>query len=175
MRSVTSTTSLLIAVLVGLLIFAQTTQAQTRTRSPSPRLTPNERTLLWPIERRLATRLNNKENPADRDTWYVLMFRDIAGAESLSVTATDLTLERRLAKVDGAMVIQGRQPAAITVAQFLTKSNTAIAAATPNNSLLTQSAANKLWEYRAFRNEFEAQAFLKTLFPPAPSETSSAR
>ncbi len=161
---------LLLSVVAGLLIFAQPAHAQNSVRSSTPRLTPNERRFLWPIDHRLATRLNSKENPADRDTWYVLMFRDIARAETETTTA----IERRAVKVDGAMVIQGRTQAAMTVAQFLTKSNTAVdavAANVPRGSQLNQSAANKLWEYRAFRTEFEAKAFLATLFPPAASES----
>ena len=167
-------TFLLLIVLAGLLFDAQPVQAQNRTRSLAPQLTPNERRFLWPIDRRLATRLNSIQNPGDRDTWYVLMFRDIAGAETRTTTAT----ERRTARQDGAIIIQGRPQAALTVAQFLTKSNTAadaVAANRPQGSQLNQAAANKLWEYRAFRNQFEAQAFLETLFPPTPSDSPGSQ
>ena len=162
----------LMTVLAGLLCVARPAQAQNR--SSTPRLTPNERRFLWPIDRRLATRLNSSANPGDRDTWYVLMFRDIAGTETRTTAGT----ERRTARQDGAIIVQGRPQAALTVAQFLTKSNTAndaIVANTPQGSPPNQAAANKLWEYRAFRNQFEAQAFLATLIPPAPSDSPGSQ
>ena len=145
---------------------------------PPVRLTYPEQTFLVPIEKRLATPLNNKANPGDRDTWYVLMFRDVAGVQTFSESRSSSSITRSLAteaaKVDGAMMVQSRREAALTVARFLTKSNTAAQSLTipvQHSSQKSQAAANKLWKYKAFATEDEARLFMALIAPKKSTDT----
>ena len=180
MISCRPTPSLVLVLLVqlpGLMVAAPASLAAAD-KQPLVRLTYEEQRFLVPIEKRLVTPLNSKANPGDRDTWYVLMFRDVAGVQTFRETRDSSSITRSLAteaaKVDGAMMVQSRREAALTVARFLTKSNTAaqsLNVPVQHSSQKSRVAANKLWEYKAFTSEDEALRFLALIAPKQPKET----
>lgn len=129
------------------------------------RLSPKENKLVKGLERKLSTRLSSKDNPADRDTWYVLLLLDraIARADSPGVRTT------WLAEKPEAIVVQGKRPAALTLMRHLMGSNDAATGLTNIASLATnptaRGAAEKQWRFQAFKTSDEAQVFALTLLP----------
>jgi hypothetical protein len=138
-----------------------------------PLLTWQEKQWLLPLEKRLLTPFNNKANPGDRDTYFVLMFRDVAGVQTHSRTRSSSSITESLAtevaKWDGAIIIHGRKEAALTVARFLTKDNAAarsLEVPGQHAEQKSQLASNKVWDYRAFATEELAQLYLISSCPP---------
>lgn len=121
------------------------------------------------LERRLVTKLNSKDNPADRDTWYVLLFLDRAVAQTYGESSRTKTLATlRLWKPDGT-IVQGRRAAALATARFLFGTNNAAkgvsAPGTGERREASRFGGDKRWEYRAFKTEAEAKAFLLHALP----------
>lgn len=145
-----------------------------------PLLTWQEKRWLLPLEKRLLTPFNNKANPGDRDTYFVLMFRDVAGVQTHSRTRSSSSITESLAtevaKWDGAIIIHGRKEAALTVARFLTKDNAAdrsLKVPGQHAEQKSQLASNKVWDYRAFATEELAQLYLISSCPPGAKTASS--
>ena len=136
--------------------------------APAPKLTRAEREFVRSIESRLGR---------DRNAWYVLMFRDLAGAATQTTSSSIQgrykirRIERKLeaANRDYAVVVQGRREAAITIARFLVNANTAAAdlKARPSNARnrSTLFGGDKLWDYRTFLTQQEAEKFLEVIKP----------
>ncbi len=126
------------------------------------------------IEKKLVTRLNSKANPGDRDTWYVLLFLDRAIAQTYGESSSSRTLATlRLMKPDGA-VVQGRGEAALATARFLAGTNNAGKGVRPPSTGEPAEASrfggDKLWDYRAFKTEGDAKAFLAQVLPQPPKK-----
>ena len=145
-----------------------------------PLLTWQEKRFLFPIEKRLVTPFNSKANPGDRDTYFVLMFRDVAGVQTHSRTrgssSVTESLTTEVAQWDGAIIIHGRKEAALTVARFLTKDNAAarsLEVPVQHAEQKSQLASNKVWDYRAFATEELAQLYLISILPPGAKTTLS--
>ena len=145
-----------------------------------PLLTWQEKRFLFPIEKRLVTPFNSKANPGDRDTYFVLMFRDVAGVQTHSrargSSSVTESLTTEVAQWDGAIIIHGRKEAALTVARFLTKDNAAarsLEVPVQHAEQKSQLASNKVWDYRAFATEELAQLYLISILPPGAKTTSS--
>lgn len=110
----------------------------------------------------------------DRDTWYVLLFLDRAIAQTYGESSSSRTLATmRLMKPDGA-VVQGRQEAALATARFLVGANNAAKGVRPPSTRESAEASrfggDKVWEYRAFKTEGEARAFLTQVLPQPPKK-----
>lgn len=148
---------------------------------PPSKLSAAEHQQLNRIKRQFVTPHNSRENPGDRDTWYVIGFMDTALAETKSREATMLmggTLlwsdqkshQQKVAKE--AVIAHGRTAAAQAVLQYSLSPN---AAATqlrsPSNpardgwmkSQNTHVTTDRRWVYRAFAKEGEARRFLDTV------------
>ena len=126
------------------------------------------------IEKKLVTRLNSKANPADRDTWYVLLFLDRAIAQTYGESSSSRTLATlRLMKPDGA-VVQGRGEAALATARFLCGANNAGKGVRPPSTGEPAEASrfggDKLWDYRAFKTEGDERTFLAMVLPHPPKK-----
>lgn len=99
------------------------------------KLHPNQQQHLRAIKAKLVTRLNSKTNPGDRDTWYVLIFRDGAQAETSTQSATMLgrstfgwssgkSTQQKIAS--DFKVVRGRSAAAMAVLEYLYSPHNAV-------------------------------------------------
>ncbi len=145
-------------------------------KSPTPpriRLTSAQARFVRGIERELVTRLNSKDNPGDRDTWYVLVLIDQAAAQRIgtSRSSSKLTIaaEFRASSKPQATVVQSKRSAALAVARFYASFNRAAPFAArsglPTSRNATQFRAMKVWRYLAFEKEQDARAFLLRIMP----------
>jgi len=137
-------------------------------------LTVAETRFLRGIEKKLVTRLNSKDNPGDQGTWYVLLFLDRAITQTYGESSTSRTLATmRLMKPDGT-VVQGRREAALTTARFLVGANNAAKGVRPPSTgepaETSRFGGDKLWDYRAFKTEAEANVFLARVLPQPPEK-----
>jgi hypothetical protein len=155
--------------------------ASGKTVTPLPKWTPSEQQQLKLLKNKLVTPLNSKENPGDRDTWFVLGFIDTAATETRSREATPLSRtgvmwsdhrskQKKVAKE--AIIVQGRTAAALAVLQYVNSPNAAAAQLRAPSTATregwikrqgTQVGANRQWVYQAFANEREARQFLETV------------
>jgi hypothetical protein len=148
-----------------------------------PKLTAAEQQVVAKIQTKLATKFNSKDNPGDQNTWYVLMFRDVAMSKTKSMSGTSpqkglLTYSKGTSKQEkkeeDAVAVQGRQAAALAIARYLASPNAAAAELKPPATGSkpgvitrrdTQVAADRQWDFRAFDNEADAKAFLDSVKP----------
>lgn len=146
------------------------------------RLNPNEQRIVKQLEAKLRTKFNSKENPGDKDTWYVFGFADYAAAsiETKRATAvpgviiTSRNEQNDSKVVRKAAIVQGRTEAALELARFLYSPNQAtskleVSAPTQKEGHLSnfqgQFAADRKWEFRPFDNEAEAREFYDSINP----------
>lgn len=145
-------------------------------------LSPNEQRIVKQLEGKLRTKFNSKENPGDKDTWYVFGFADFAAASIETKRATavpGVIITSRNEQSDSkvvrkAAIVQGRTEAAIELARFLYSPNQAtgkleVDAPTQKEGYLSNSqgqfAADRKWEFRPFDNEAEAREFYDSINP----------
>ncbi|MDA0284550.1 MAG: hypothetical protein O3B86_14475, partial [Planctomycetota bacterium] len=93
------------------------------------KLTHAEARFLRGLEKKLVTKLNSKDNPADEKTWYVLLLLDqaVVQKETASKSGSSLSLQQSMwlaTKPDG-VVVKGRSEAALALARFLVGDNNA--------------------------------------------------
>lgn len=137
-----------------------------------PTLTQTEKRIVRKFEKELTTRLNSKDNPGDQNTWYVIVFTDTAlgTRQSRSVSGDYLTITREM-QVRGnsaAKIAQGREAAALLLAQYYYAENSAATKLRPTVRGTTdwaRVAGAKRWQYRAFMEEEEAQDFFNRVDP----------
>lgn len=145
-------------------------------------LSPNEQRIVKQLEGKLRTKFNSKENPGDKDTWYVFGFADFAAASIETKRASavpGVIITSRNEQSDSkvvrkAAIVQGRTEAAIELARFLYSPNQAtgkleVDAPTQKEGYLSNSqgqfAADRKWEFRPFENEAEAREFYDSINP----------
>jgi hypothetical protein len=145
-------------------------------------LSPNEQRIVKQLEGKLRTKFNSKENPGDKDTWYVFGFADFAAASIETKRASavpGVIITSRNEQSDSkvvrkAAIVQGRTEAAIELARFLYSPNQAtgkleVDAPTQKEGYLSNSqgqfAADRKWEFRPFDNEAEAREFYDSINP----------
>jgi hypothetical protein len=142
--------------------------------SPVLKLTHAEARFLRGLEKKLVTKLNSKDNPADEKTWYVLLLLDqaVLQKETASKSGSSLSLQQSIwlsTKPDG-VVVQGRSKAALKLARFLAGANDASKGlgqlATGGANTRINVSANKRWWFYFFKSESEAKAFLTRALPP---------
>jgi len=150
---------------------------------PKRKLTVAEQQQLTQLKPQLVTRFNSKDNPGDRDTWYVLGFVDAATVETKSREATMIGRSTALMShhtdtqkkvVRDAVLAQGRTAAALAVIDHLNAPNQAAAQLHgPSNAVRegwmkrqsTQAAAGRTWVYQAFDSEGAARQYLESFRP----------
>lgn len=152
---------------------------------PSRKLTAAEQQQYQSLLRnpRLVTKFNGKDNPGDRDTWYVLGFMDAAALETktreTSMTAQRLYMwsshtnqQKKIAK--DAIVVQGRAGAALAVMDHLNAPNQAVAkirppSGTPREGWIkrqaSQGIADRIWNAAPFESEVQARQFYESVRP----------
>ena len=147
--------------------------------TPSSKLSVGEQQQLIRIKTKFVTPYNSKNNPGDRDTWYVIGFMDTAHSETRSRDATmlaggtilwsDQNAKQNKVTKD-AVIAHGRMAAAQAVLQYSNSPNAAAAKLrAPSNtaregwmkSQNTAVAADRQWVYRAFAKESQARQFLE--------------
>lgn len=145
-------------------------------------LSPNEQRIVKQLEGKLRTKFNSKENPGDKDTWYVFGFADFAAASIETKRASavpGVIITSRNEQSDSkvvrkAAIVQGRTEAAIELARFLYSPNQAtgkleVDAPTEKQGYLSNSqgqlATDRKWEFRPFDNEAEAREFYDSINP----------
>lgn|GEM_PF-1591539 len=142
-----------------------------------PTLTQTEKRIVRKFEKELTTRLNSKDNPGDQNTWYVIVFTDTAlgTRQSRSVSGDYLTITREM-QVRGnsaAKIAQGREAAALLLAQYYYAENSAATKLRPTVGGSTDWAramGAKDWRYRAFAKEADAKAFFDRVNPKKKPE-----
>lgn len=125
------------------------------------------------IEQELVTRLNSKDNPGDRDTWYVLVLIDQAAAQrigtSRSSSKVTVAAEFRASSKPQATVVKEKRNAAFAIARFYSSMNRAAPFASrsglPTTRNATRFRAMKIWRYVAFETEQDAKAFHANITP----------
>jgi hypothetical protein len=140
---------------------------------PKVKLNSQEVKAVRKLERKLATKLNSKENPGDRDTWYVLMFLDQAGLQAEGGSRSGQTLtytrETQLAQKPKALTVQGKRNAAIEIVRFLVSGNEAAKIlrrpGVSTGGMRTQFGGNKVWNWQAFATEKDARTFHQRVLP----------
>ena len=149
----------------------------TLSSKPVIKLTVAEARFVRSLERKLTTKLNSKENPGDRDTWYVLLLLDraVLQRDTLSSSGSSRTLERAVdlsQKPDG-VVVQGKHEAAIALARFLVGTNQAGkglgSLAQPGPGTTPRMNGNKQWWFQAFQTQSDAKKYLSLALPQKDS------
>ena len=161
---------------VALVVIASAICSTASAQAPAttPKLSTAELRAVHQFEKQLITKLNSKKNPADKYTYYVLMFCDTATSttDSTSSSGRTVTLTRQwqLATKRDARMVQGRREAAITLAQYYSAANAAATRLNGSgsrlNSRVVAADGAKQWDYRPFLSESEAKAFLAEVTPP---------
>jgi hypothetical protein len=142
-----------------------------------PKLNPEQRRMLADIEKGLITKLNSKDNPGDRNTWYVIVEFDQAGALATSTTGSVNPLSgvvraRTTAQAQAqthrrALPVQGRKAAAMAIMEYLYAPNKAAeklqAPGIQGPNVEVNVAGTKQWEFRAFKTEEEARAYAQSV------------
>ena len=138
----------------------------------TPKLSTAQKKFIRTCEKELATPFNSKDNPGDRDTWYVIVFTDSAlgSRQSSSVSGDILTisLEMQAARQSAAKMAHGRKDAALLLLQYFYAANSAAAMLRPTVVGVTDWAradGEKSWRYKAFATEDEAKAFFDQINP----------
>ena len=141
-------------------------------RAEPPRLTVAQKKIVRKFEGELITKLNSKDNPGDKDTWYVIVFTDTAAGarQSSSVSGDILTITRELqaARHSAVKMTQGRKGAALLLLQYLYAGNSAASRLRPTAGGRTErksASGEKYWRYWFFANEEEAKSFFDQLDP----------
>ncbi|NQV26165.1 MAG: hypothetical protein HQ518_17560 [Rhodopirellula sp.] len=146
-----------------------------KSASQGLKLTPAEARFLRGLEKKLATKLNSKNNPADEKTWYALLLLDqaVVQKETASKSGSSVSLQQSMwlaTKPDG-VVVQGRSEAALALARFLVGDNNAAKGlgrfATGDAKTRVHVNANKQWRFYFFKTEQEAKALLAKALPPS--------
>lgn len=152
----------------------KSTQKKTAPQKPVLKLTVAEARYLKKLEKQLVTKLNSKTNPADRNTWYVLLLLDraVVQRETASKSGSSLSLSQSMwvsTKPDG-VVVKGRREAALALARFLVGGNNAAKGmgrlAAGDAKTRTHVNADKHWRFYYFKSEKDAQALLARALPP---------
>lgn len=137
-----------------------------------PKLTVAQEKVVRSFEKKLKTPLTSKLNPADRDTWYVIVFTDSAMGARKSRLASGGTVTTtygwQATQNNAVRVVKGRRNAAILLLGYYYAGNAAASRLQPetNGKVLRQRAvAAKNWCYRAFATEEEAKVLHDLLNP----------
>jgi len=137
-----------------------------------PKLSKAQKKFIWTCEKELTTPFNSKDNPGDKDTWYVIYFTETAAGarQSRFVSGNILTITRELqaARNNAAKMTQGRKQAALLLVQYYSTANSAAAKLRPTvvgSTDWATAAADKSWRYKAFAKEDEAKAFFDQINP----------
>lgn len=153
---------------------------------PSRKLSAGELQVVNKIKAdpRLNTKFQGKENPGDRETWFVINFTDIAVAETKQTSANGMAggftysptrVNKQKKVTNHAVVVQGRTDAAVAVMDYANLPNQAAAKIAVGTSKTrpggftsreTKGAADRAWNVRAFDNEGEARRFYEELTKP---------
>ena len=166
--------------LACLMLFSLTRGGICQAQTPPQRLNAKEQEFVSSIERKLVTKLNSKDNPGDKSTWYVLMLRDaaVAASQGTGLKGRRLSVDSKVNTEDNAVVVQGKHDAAIAVARFMVSANTAVEDLKKprvNRALTnTQVDAEKQWDFRAFASQAEANLFADSLKPEKPAKGGKA-
>ena len=136
------------------------------------KLTTKQKRFVNGLKGKLKSKLNPKGDPDDANTWYVLMFINAATGARQSVRDTAdyriTTLEIQSAQDYDARMVQGRDSAALLLAQFLYSLNSAATKLEPTQGGTTQAAhleGRKDWRFKAFLDEVEAKTFFELVRP----------
>lgn len=147
---------------------------QKKTSPPKLKLSVAEARFVRGLEKKLVTKLNSKTNPADKNTWYVLLLLDraVVQKETASKSGSSLSLSQSMwvsTKPDG-MVVQGRREAALALARFLVGGNNAAKGlgrfAVGDAKTRTRVNGDKQWRFYYFKAEKDAKALLARALPP---------
>ena len=149
-------------------------------KTPGARLTVAQKKMVRHFEKRLTTRLNSKLNPGDKDTWYVIVFTDLAmGAKKsrwYSGNTLTTTYGWHAARNSAARTTQGRKNAAMLLLQYYcyTPNTAALRLQPPTNgrTVRARAAATKNWQYRAFAKEEDAKEFFDLINPEKKNKRS---
>jgi hypothetical protein len=162
-----------VATVVLIAVLATVQVSREALGNERPRLTVAQKKIVRHFEKQLKTRLHSKDNPADRDTWYVIVFTDsaVGTRKSRSVSGNIRTTTYALhATGDRAVrVTQGRKNAALLLLQYYYYTGNVAAArlkpAANGKTLRAGAIATKNWRYWAFAEEEKAKAFYDLLDP----------
>ena len=147
------------------------------------KLTVAQKKIVRRFEKQLTTPLNSKDNPGDRDTWYVIVFTDAAfGAKKsrfYSGNTRTTTYAWHETGNSAVKMTQGRKNAALLLLQyFYYTGNAAASRLQPEvngKTLRAGVVATKNWRYRAFAKKEEAKTLFDLLNPKKKGKRANGR